>query len=178
MLWTPRAYGCHMELPRTVEWALHCCWLLAKTAAKTPVPRRSLAEFFELPEPYLAKMLKQLVTAGILTSVPGVSGGYRLNRPAETITVLDVVRAVAREGSMFHCAEIRQRGPVGLTPEQCTAPCGIAKVMHRAELAWRAELAATTIAQLVENAAPVSTDRAARWLSHQPHVAAAPSQRG
>ena len=31
-----------------------------------PLPRRKLAEFYELPEPYLAKVLKQLVTAGML----------------------------------------------------------------------------------------------------------------
>jgi hypothetical protein len=39
-----------MELPQTVEWALHCCWLLAQTDG-SPVPRRRLAEFFALPEP-------------------------------------------------------------------------------------------------------------------------------
>ena len=69
-----------MELPQTVEWALHCCWLLAQTDG-SPVPRRRLAEFFDLPEPYLAKLLKALVAAGVLTSVPGVNGGYRLGRP-------------------------------------------------------------------------------------------------
>jgi Rrf2 family protein len=156
-----------MELPQTVEWALHCCWLLAQTDGVAPMPRRRFAEFFDLPEPYLAKLLKQLVAGGILTSIPGVSGGYRLAKDAEAITVLDVVRATGPESSMFHCAEIRQRGPVGLSAEQCAAPCGIAKVMHHAELAWRATLSATTIADLIENAAPESADRASRWLGDQ-----------
>ena len=77
-----------MELPQTVEWAVHCCWLLAQTDG-SPVPRRRLAEFFDLPEPYLAKLLKALVGAEVLSSVPGVNGGYRLARPAGQITVLD-----------------------------------------------------------------------------------------
>ena len=68
---------------------------------------------------------------------------------------------------MFHCAEIRQRGPVGLTAGQCRQPCGIAKVMYDAELAWRNALAAVTVADLTENAAGVSADRAARWLGPQ-----------
>ena len=155
-----------MELPQTVEWAVHCCWLLAQTDG-SPVPRRRLAEFFDLPEPYLAKLLKALVAAEVLSSVPGVNGGYRLARPANQVTVLDVVRAANGHTAMFHCAEIRQRGPVGLTPAQCRLPCGIAKVMYEAELAWRNALAAVTVAELTENAAGVSADRAARWLGPQ-----------
>jgi hypothetical protein len=63
--------------------------------------------------------------------------------------------------------EIRQRGPVGLTADQCRQPRGIAKVMYGAELAWRNALAAATVADLIENAAGVSADRAARWLGTQ-----------
>src|SRR5277367_460026 len=155
-----------MELPQTVEWAVHCCWLLAQTDG-SPVPRRRLAEFFDLPEPYLAKLLKALVAAEVLASVPGVNGGYRLARPAGQITVLEVVRGVNGHTAMFHCAEIRQRGPVGLTADQCRQPCGIAKVMYGAELAWRNALAAVTVADLTENAAGVSADRVARWLGPQ-----------
>jgi Rrf2 family protein len=153
-----------MELPQSVEWAMHCCWLLAQSDGHTPLPRRKLAEFFELPEPYLAKVLKQLVNGKILVSVPGTAGGYRLARPADRITALDVVNAVDGGRSMFRCAEIRQRGPVPLTAAECKQPCGIAKVMHTAELAWRKELAKTTLADLIGQAKPPSERRAARWL--------------
>ena len=132
-----------------------------------PPSRRRLAEFFDLPEPYLAKLLKALVADEVLTSVPGVNGGYRLARRPEQITVLDVVRAVNGHSGMFHCAEIRQRRPVGLTAAQCRQPCGIAKVMYEAELAWRNSLAAATVADLIENAAGVSAERAVRWLGTQ-----------
>lgn len=162
-----------MEMPQTVEWALHCCWLLAQSDGGSPVPRRRIAEFFDLPEPYLAKALKQLVAAGILSSVPGANGGYRLARPADRITALEVVQAMRTEPSMFRCTEIRQGGPVGLTAAQCTRPCGIARVMHQAELAWRNELARTSVADLIENAPDVSQRRAAKWLGPQsrfPHL--------
>jgi Rrf2 family protein len=153
-----------MELPETVEWAVHCCWLLAQTDSSSSLARRQLAEFFGLPEPYLAKVLRMLVAGGVLTSVPGVNGGYRLARPAEQITVLDIVQAAGADKKMFRCAEIRQRGPVGLTALQCTQPCGIARVMHGAELAWRNELAATAVADLIASAPAASASRAARWL--------------
>lgn len=157
-------YNKRMRLPQSVEWALHCCWLLAQTEAGIALPRRRFAEFFELPEPYLAKVLQQMVAAGILRSVPGAKGGFQLSRPADRITALQVVRAVAQEEALFHCSEIRQRGPEGLTAAQCTRPCGIARVMHGAELAWRSELAKTSIADLIAAAATASHERAARWL--------------
>lgn len=169
-------YDWIMELPHTTEWALHCCWLLAQSDG-SPLPRRRLAEFFDLPEPYLAKVLRLLVDADVLVSVPGINGGYRLARPAEEITALDAVQAVNGHAAMFHCAEIRQRGPVGLAAGQCRRPCGIAKVMYDAELAWRNALAATTVRDLTENAAQASADRAGRWLGTQARAGLAPSTR-
>lgn len=157
-------YDLGMELPQSVEWALHCCWLLAQSDGHTPLPRRRFAEFFELPEPYLAKVLKQLVDGGVLASVPGTTGGYLLARPADRITVLDVVTAIDGQQKMFHCTEIRQCGPVGLTAAQCKQPCGIAKVMYAAELAWRKALSETTIADLITQARRPSQHRAAQWL--------------
>jgi Rrf2 family protein len=156
-----------MMLPETVEWAVHCCWLLAQTDGSSPLARRELAEFFDLPEPYLAKVLRMLVAGGVLASVPGANGGYRLGRPADRVTVLDVVQAVGGDAAMFRCAEIRQRGPVGLTAQQCKKPCSIAMVMHGAERAWRNELAATTVADLIGNAPAASARRAARWLGER-----------
>lgn len=162
-----------MELPQSVEWALHCCWLLAQSDGHTPLPRKRFAEFFELPDPYLAKVLKQLVDGGVLTSASGTAGGYLLARPAGRITALEVVTAIDGQQQMFHCTEIRRRGPVGLTSGQCRQPCGIAKVMYAAELAWREALAQTTIAELVQQATPPSQRRAAQWLGRlaRPEIA-------
>jgi DNA-binding IscR family transcriptional regulator len=82
--------------------------------------------------------------------------------------VADVVEAVEGPGPLFHCTEIRQRGPVPLTGGACRKPCGIAQVMQRAERAWRAELAAVTIADLVQTAGTGVAGRAGRWLAALP----------
>lgn len=155
-----------MELPQTVEWALHCCWLLAQAPDGDALTTRRLAEFYGLPEPYLAKVLKSLANAGLLTARPGSRGGYRLARDPGQISALDIVAAVDGQRAMFRCAEIRQRGPAGLTPAQCRRSCGIASLMHRAEHAWRQELATTSLADLMaHSAATGSGARAARWLA-------------
>ena len=157
-----------MKLPEGVEWALHCTWLLAAARPDEALPARRLAEYYDLPEAYLAKLLKALVRAGLLTATSGPRGGFRLARPAEQISVADVVEAVEGPGPLFHCTEIRQRGPVPLTGTACRTPCGIAQVMQRAERSWRAELAAVTIADLVHTAGTGAASRASQWLAALP----------
>lgn len=154
-----------MELPNGVEWALHCAWLLALLPDGTALTTRRLAEFYGLPEAYLAKLLKALVRAGLLVATTGPRGGFRLARPAAAITVLDLVEAIEGRSPLFRCQEIRQCGPAALSPQACRHACGIAQIMHRAESAWRGELAATTVADLVASANGRSTHRATRWLA-------------
>jgi Rrf2 family protein len=157
-----------MKLPEGVEWALHCTWLLAAAQPDEALPARRLAQYYDLPEAYLAKLLKALVRAGLLSATSGPRGGFRLARPAAQITVADVVEAVEGPGPLFHCTEIRQRGPVPLSAAACRKPCGIAEVMQRAERAWRAELAGMTIADLVRTAGTGAAGRAGRWLAALP----------
>ena len=94
----------------------------------------------------------------------------RLARPPEGITVAKIVEAVEGQGALFLCTEIRQRGPVPLTGAACRQPCGIAQVMDRAERAWRKELAATTIADLVETSGVGAVTRVSSWLATLPRV--------
>ena len=159
-----------MKLPQGVEWALHCTWLLTFARDGDALPARRLAEFYGLPEAYLAKLLKTLVRAGLLSATSGPRGGFRLARPPGDITVADVVEAVEGPSPLFHCTEIRQRGPVPLTGEACRLPCGIAQVMDRAERAWRQELAATTIADLVEASGSGAVTRVSSWLATLPRA--------
>ena len=154
-----------MKMPEGVEWALHCTWLLTFAGEGDAVPARRLAEFYDLPEAYLAKLLKALVRAGLLTATSGPRGGFRLARAAGKITVAEVVEAVEGPGPLFCCTEIRQRGPVPLTGAACRQPCGIAQVMRQAERAWRQELASTTIADLVETSGTGAATRVSTWLA-------------
>lgn len=77
---------------------------------------------------------------------------------------MDVVVAIEGGVHPFDCAEIRQRG-VGGGGRDAGAfdkPCGISIAMRRAELAWRRELAAQTIADLLRTAPNESAARARR----------------
>jgi Rrf2 family protein len=109
----------------------------------------ALAEFHGVSTSYLLKHLQSLSSAGIVATVPGPKGGYRLARSPDTITLLDIVLAVEGPQPAFRCAEIRQRGPNPLPGRYFTKPCGINAAMLKAEKAYRAELAKTTIADIL-----------------------------
>lgn len=69
-----------------------------------------------VPEPTVAKVLKSLATAGLVSSQRGARGGYRLLRPLATISVADVITAVD--------------GPIALTAcvDGSTAGCEVSSV--------------------------------------------------
>jgi Rrf2 family protein len=132
-----------------VEWSVHCCTILAALPDGQALPAARLAELHDVPPAYLAKHLQAMAAAGIVRSTAGPRGGYRLARPPAAISLLDVVLAVDGDETAFRCTEIRQRGPVAGPPSNYPRPCGIARAMWRAEDAWRAELAATSIGDIV-----------------------------
>ncbi len=140
-----------------VEWALHTC--LNLSWLDTPVPTGALAAFYELPPAYLNKQLQALVRAGILTSVPGPRGGFRLAREPAAISLLDIVAAVEGPEELFRCDEILAKGPGEHAGVDYRQSCAFAQAMRGAELAWRQELAGRTVADIragVERAHPES----------------------
>jgi Rrf2 family transcriptional regulator, cysteine metabolism repressor len=60
----------------------------------SPVPVKELAERRGIPDQFLEQLFSTLRRAGLLTSHRGSKGGYTLARPAEEITVLEVVQAL------------------------------------------------------------------------------------
>jgi Rrf2 family protein len=152
-----------------VEWSIHCCTLLAALPEDQALPAARLAEYHDVPPAYLAKALQALAAAGIVESRPGPAGGYRLARSPMEISLLEVVQAVDGPGMAFRCSEIRQRGPGAIDEVGAyRTPCGIARAMWRAEDAWRAELARTTVGDMVvdfvTNASPARVQRGLEWV--------------
>lgn len=152
-----------------VEWAIHCCTVLAFVQDDEALPAAKLAEFHGVPAPYLAKHLQALVRAGVCDSVSGPRGGFRLARPPEEITLLDVTLAIDGEEPAFRCSEIRQRGPAAQDDPSCyRQSCSIARAMWRAEDAWRAELRRITVADIGAGLAtevnPAQLVQGAAWL--------------
>ncbi|WP_127900329.1 RrF2 family transcriptional regulator [Solirhodobacter olei] len=138
-----------MKLGDGVEAAVHCAAMMVGLEGTAVLPAQALAEYHGLKPSYLVKHLQAMVGAGILASVPGPAGGYRLARPADAVTLLDIVLAVEGAEPAFRCGEIRQRGPGALPAECFRQACGINRAMLKAERAYRAALAEVTLAEIV-----------------------------
>lgn len=55
---------------------------------------QALAERTRLEGPTVAKLLKQLAQAELVLSTRGASGGYRLARPAQAISIAEIIAAI------------------------------------------------------------------------------------
>lgn len=78
-------------LSQTAEYALRAVLMIAEEGEVEPVGASRLASRLGIPPNYLSKTLHQLSRAGVLESTRGKLGGFRLARPAERITLLEVV---------------------------------------------------------------------------------------
>ncbi|WP_267553242.1 Rrf2 family transcriptional regulator [Rhizobium rhizogenes] len=147
-----------MKLGDGVEQSIHCVSMLAGLSDGSVLSAAALAEFHGVSVSYLLKHLQALSGAGILDTVPGPKGGYRLARKPEDISLLDIVLAAEGPAPAFRCSEIRQRGPNPLEGRYFVKPCGINIAMLAAERVYRAELAKTSIADVLTDLRETDTD--------------------
>lgn len=159
-----------MELRNQVEWALHCCSILSGIEPGETLATKTLAEFHGVPKEYLSKALQALAQAGLVVGTLGPTGGYRLARPAREITFLDIVEAIEGRKNTFRCEEIRGNNPcIKTKAEKPKGVCAVARVMYKADEAWRKELRSFTLEDLKKTVQQdVGSEllaRSAAWLS-------------
>jgi Rrf2 family protein len=135
-----------------VEYGLHCLLYLTEPAPGVPEASvRDLAELQGVPAEYLAKLFTKLHKAGLVIATEGAKGGFALARPAQQISVLDVVLAIDGDKPLFECREVRERCAVfgDTAPTWATSGvCAIHSVMQQAEKRMREALASQTLEDL------------------------------
>ncbi len=141
-----------MKLTQGIEWSIHSLALLGALPEGLTLRIEKMAEYYELPTAYLRKQLQALSRANLVEASTGPGGGYKLARPADQITLLDIYIAIEGDENCFRCMEIRQQGPSSVDKSKYKRPCNIASAMYKAEKAWRDELAKVTIAGVIKDA--------------------------
>jgi Rrf2 family protein len=136
----------HVRVSAKADYALRATIELA-AADEGPVKGERISQAQEIPLKFLENILGDLRHAGIVRSQRGVDGGYWLARPAEEITVADVVRAV--EGPI---ANVRGVGPERVRYSGSAEPLREVWIAVRANL--RAVLEYVTIADLAAKELP------------------------
>ena len=98
-------------LSQTAEYALRATLYLAEHAEDRPVRVGEMADALRIPQNYLSKILHQLARGGVLISLRGKAGGFRLAVPPEHL-------ALGRIVAPFDGMEARRRCLLGRP--QCT----------------------------------------------------------
>jgi Rrf2 family protein len=142
-----------MVLRNQVEWAIHCCSILAGMPEDHHVATKDLAEFHGVPKEYLSKALQALAQADLVKATLGPTGGYRLARSPKDIFFLDIIEAIEGKRNTFACTEIRKNNPCQRKSAKDTGQCAVAKAMYRADEAWRKELASMSLEDLSKQVA-------------------------
>ena len=92
---TPRRYNDQVRVSTRGDYASRALLSLALGSdLAVPTSVRDLAQRTGLPQPYLEQILLSLKGVGLVRSKRGVGGGYVLARPAERITLAEIVAAV------------------------------------------------------------------------------------
>ncbi|WP_035482231.1 RrF2 family transcriptional regulator [Gallaecimonas xiamenensis] len=145
-----------------VEYGLHCLLFLVDDSKgeSREANARTLAELQGVPAELLAKVFTKLAKAKLLEATSGPRGGFKLARPADEITVLDVVKAIDGDKAIFECRNIRENCALfgNCTPDWAVADtCSVHAVMQAAQQRMEEALAQQTlldIARRVKRKAP------------------------
>ena len=136
-----------MRVTAKVDYAVRAAIELGCAPPGQPVKGERIATAQQIPMKFLENILAELKRSGLIASQRGADGGYWLARPAEEITVADLIRAV--EGPL---ANVR-----GLQPQD-VAFAGSAVPLQRMWISVRASLRRVlehvTIADLVDGKLP------------------------
>ncbi|RUL74009.1 SUF system Fe-S cluster assembly regulator [Dyella choica] len=113
-----------------------------------------IAEEAHLELPTVSKLLKSLGHAGLVDSFRGVNGGYRLARPAQQISLADIVEAIEGPLGMTECT---------LSEGQCDreAQCSVRGSWQRINHVLDNALRTMSLADMLRPVAPPATASAA-----------------
>jgi len=136
-----------MRVSAKADYAVRACAELAASPHGDPVAADVLAAGQGLPVSFVERILGDLRRAGIVASVRGRSGGYRLARAADEVTLAEVIRAV--DGPLVTVRDVR---PPSLSYEGSAA--ALLDVWVALRVSVREVLDQVTLASLVGGALP------------------------
>ena len=136
------------------EYGIRLLVALARREDEQPVPLAVLAESETLPLSYLEHLAARLRSAGLIASVRGAHGGYRLGRAPEEIGMLEVVEVLEGPITPMECFQAEGQGKVGkvLCSHEIDGDhaCSTKLLWTRVQGGITGALAKTSLADLVE----------------------------
>jgi len=117
-----------LKLTKRSDYGLIALRHLAVAGPAGVVTAKEISDTYRIPQPLLAKVLQTLTKSGLLSAEQGARGGYRLAKPANKITALDVVRRIDGPVILTSCSTHNSscdqddvctiKGPLGVVHEE------------------------------------------------------------
>lgn len=132
-----------MQITRQADYAVRAVLHVAQLEEGERLATSVIAEEENIPLPFLAKIVSQLSVKGILDAMRGASGGVRLARDPQDISLLEVIEAIDGEISLNRCV---------LNNEACpsTSQCPVHEVWCDAQQDLVNRLQATRFSHLLQ----------------------------
>ncbi len=142
-----------MQITRRADYGIRTMLDVASLEAGAVGLTHEVAARQGIPLPFLAKIVPALTRAGLLRSQRGAGGGIILARPAEKITLLEVVEAIDGPLALNMCV---------LWPDDCSrsGTCPVHEIWCDARSLLAGRLSRTTIADLAASATGKVGERA------------------
>ena len=134
-----------MRLSHLADYAVVLMTAAARYPAGARLSATELSGDTGVPLPTAQKLMGQLATAGLLTSVRGAGGGFTLSRPADAISLADIVEAVEGPIAMTVCS-----GQEGVSDCALDAHCRVKPHMGIVGNAVRGALGAVSLTELAQ----------------------------
>jgi Rrf2 family protein len=136
-----------VKLSQRGHYALRALIVLGLNYNDSVVRIQTISAAQNIPKRFLEQILNDLKSAGILESRRGITGGYRLRRSPEEVTLAEIIRLI--EGPLAPVTCVSER-----FYERCSCPneekCGIRSIMKEVRDAIVKVLETVTVAQLCE----------------------------
>jgi Rrf2 family protein len=138
------------------EYGLRCLLQVAVHSGPGPVTAPQIAQREGLGPEYVARIMRTLRGGGLVASARGASGGYRLRRPADQISVWEAIRVLGGEfisDGFCDCWSGQRR--------ECThaSDCAVRALWRRLEVTLRQTLERTSLEDLKRDERSMTT-----WL--------------
>jgi Rrf2 family protein len=132
-----------LDLTKRSDYAIRAMLALAKTKDGL-LSSRKIAREMNIPPRFLPQIMGDLTRAGLVDAHPGRAGGYRLAKPADSVTLLMVIEGVEGDPHRQICV---MRG----TPCGADGECGVHYVFYAAEGALLEHLQSATLQSVIDH---------------------------
>ncbi|MEU6525726.1 Rrf2 family transcriptional regulator [Streptomyces sp. NPDC046924] len=151
-----------MRISARADYAVRAALQLATARGDAPLKAEAIADAQDIPHKFLEGILNDMRRGGLVLSRRGGNGGYRLARPAEDISIADVIRVV--DGPLVSVRGVRPPDLSYTGPAESLLPLWIALRSNVREILDGVSLADVAAAELPAEVTAL-TDTPDAWVN-------------